>query len=172
MLCSCSLVARLPKGPIDGFKSSVLTLYSYYFAQWASRNSNISHPRKSLDTGEIPQIFKTAFVVPIHKGESRALPQNYRPVSLTSHLVKTFERVIRKSLVNYLEFNNKMNNSQHGFRQGRSCLSQLLEHYDNILKILEEGGNADVIYLDFAKAFDKVDHGILCHKLKDQKIKV
>ena len=47
-----------------------------------------------------------------------------------------------------------MNPAQHGFRQGRSCLSQLLEHYDNILKILEEGGNADVIYLDFAKAFD------------------
>ena len=75
--------------------------------------------QKSLDTGEIPQIFKTAFIIPIHKGDSRALPQNYRPVSLTSHLVKTFEREIRKSLVNFLEYKKKMNPSQHGFKQDR-----------------------------------------------------
>ena len=59
-----------------------------------------------------------------------------------------------------------MNKNQHGFRQGRSCLSQLLEHYDNILKVLEEDNNADVIYLDFSKCFDKIDIGLLCHKLK------
>ena len=49
---------------------------------------------------------------------------------------------------------------------GRSCLSQLLSHYEYILKQLEKGKNTDVIYLDFAKAFDKVDFGILLHKLK------
>ena len=63
-----------------------------------------------------------------------------------------------------------MNENQHGFRQGRSCLSQLLQHYDNILKILEEGHNADCIYLDFSKCFDKIDTGILCQKLKESGI--
>jgi len=122
--------------------------------------------RTSLDTGQIPWILKQAMITPIHKGDSRAQPKNYRPVSLTSHLTKTFERVIRSRLVDFLEENNLFNNTQHGFRAGRSCLSQLLEHCDKILHELEKGNNIDVIYLDFAKAFDKVDHGILCHKLK------
>ena len=55
---------------------------------------------------------------------------------------------------------------QHGFRSGRSCLSQLLEHHNKILEKLEKSNNVDVIYLDFAKAFDKVNHGILLNKLK------
>ena len=61
--------------------------------------------------------------------------------------------------------NNLFNNSQHGFRAGRSCLSQLLEQFDIILDILDTGANADVVYLDFAKAFDKVDHKIVLSKM-------
>ena len=59
-----------------------------------------------------------------------------------------------------------MNPKQHGFRSGRSCLSELLEHHNKILEELEKSINVDVIYLDFAKAFDKVNHGILLNKLK------
>ena len=61
--------------------------------------------------------------------------------------------------------NNLFNNSQHGFLGGRSCLSQLLVHFDRITHELESGRGVDVIYLDFAKAFDKVDHGITLKKL-------
>ena len=127
--------------------------------------------RSSLETGEVPEIFRIAYITPLHKGGARTLPINYRPVSLTSHLAKTFERVIRKPLVAFLEVNKKMNANQHGFRQGRSCLSQLLEHYDNILNILEDGQNADCIYLDFSKCFDKIDTGLLCQKLKQAGVK-
>ena len=59
-----------------------------------------------------------------------------------------------------------LNPNQHGFRSNRSCLSQLLSHYEAILSLLEEGLGTDVVYLDFAKAFDKVDFGILLSKLK------
>ena len=57
-------------------------------------------------------------------------------------------------------------------RSGRSCLSQLLEHHNKILEELEKSINVDVIYLDFAKAFDKVDHGILLNKLKKSQLMV
>lgn len=132
--------------------------------------STLSQPltvlwRQSLDTGKIPDPLKYATIIPIHKGDSRAIPKNYRPVALTSHLIKVFERLMRNNLVSYLEKHDFMNEHQHGFRPGRSCLTQLIEHYDLILHYLENGVNVDVIYLDFAKAFDKVDHGILCHKL-------
>ena len=72
---------------------------------------------------------------------------------------------MRKVLVNHLENSNFFNPNQHGFRSGRSCLTQLLTHYDNVLEMVERGDNCDVVYLDFAKAFDKVDHTILLHKL-------
>ena len=93
-------------------------------------------------------------------------PANYRPISLTSHLIKIFERVIRKRLVAHLETNNILTNKQHGFRKGRSCLTHLLKHIDDIIQSMLEGSDHDVNYLDFAKAFDKVDHEILVHKLK------
>ena len=121
---------------------------------------------KSLETGTVPEILKTGIITPIHKGGSRGLASQYRPVVLTSHLIKICERIIKAKMMMFLEVNNHINNGQHGFRRGHSCLSQLLVHYENILEGLKEGANVDVIYLDFAKAFDKVDHGILLHKLR------
>ena len=121
--------------------------------------------RKSLDTGEVPFPLKTANVVPIHKGGSCGTPANYRPVALTSHLIKIFERVLRKYIVAWMDENNLFNPTQHGFRQGRSCLSQLIAHFDNITQLLENGKNVDVIYLDFAKAFDKIDFLATMRKL-------
>ena len=65
-----------------------------------------------------------------------------------------------------MEKHELFNKSQHGFRGGRSCLSQLLAHFDHITTCLEKGYGVDVVYLDFAKAFDKLDHGITLYKLK------
>lgn len=121
--------------------------------------------KKSLEIGKIPTELKEAIITPIHKGGSRGVPANYRPVSLTSHIIKIFERILGKFLIKYLEDNKHLNERQHGFRKSRSCLSQLLQHYHLILKSLEAGRDVDVVYLDFAKAFDKVDLGILIQKL-------
>jgi hypothetical protein len=122
--------------------------------------------RQCLDLGITPPSLKFSRIIPIHKGDSTAIPKNYRPVALTSHLVKVFEKILRAKIVNYLEENNLCNPSQHGFRAGRSCLSQLLTHYDKILTLLDQGQNVDVVYLDFAKAFDKLDFNITLQKLK------
>ena len=122
--------------------------------------------RQCLDLGVPPSTLKQSNIIPIHKGDSTAHASNYRPVALTSHLVKIFEKVLRTHIINYLEENTLLNPSQHGFRAGRSCLSQLIAHYDKILSLLDEGGNVDVIYLDFAKAFDKLDFNITLTKLK------
>ena len=69
-------------------------------------------------------------------------------------------------LVNFFDEHNMFNDSQHGFRSSRSCLSQLLAHFEQVTRLLEEGKAVDVVYLDFAKAFDKVDIGITLRKLK------
>ena len=119
----------------------------------------------SLHTGEIPPALKEQYITPTFKKGDKTDPANYRPISLTSHLIKIFERVIRNKLVCHLEDNGLINAKQHGFRKGRSCLTQLLHHYDEILKNYNEGCETDVIYLDFSKAFDKVDHTMLLEKL-------
>jgi hypothetical protein len=126
--------------------------------------------RRSLDLGHIPQLLKTANIIPIHKGKSQGVPANYRPVALTSHLIKIFEKVIRKYIVAFMEENDLFNPGQHGFRLGRSCLSQMIAHYDHVTQHLEEGQNVDVIYLDFAKAFDKVDFLATMRKLRNMGI--
>ena len=125
---------------------------------------------KCMETSQIPPSLKEAIIPPIHKGGSKADPANYRPVALTSHLIKIYEKAIRNRLTKHLDQQELLNQNQHGFRPGRSCLTQLLAHFDNIVSLLEDGQNVDVIYLDFSKAFDKVDHNILLTKLSSIRI--
>ena len=122
--------------------------------------------KRSLSEGYIPMSFKQTDILPLYKKGSVGCPENYRPIANSSHLIKVFEKIVRKYIVKYLDDNNMFNPNQHGFRSNRSCLSQLLAHYDEILHQMEEGLGIDVVYLDFSKAFDKVDFHILLNKLK------
>ena len=136
-----------------------------------SCKSSLSYPlwllwHSSFQNSVIPNELKLQFISPIFKKGNRTDPANYRPVSITSHIIKVFERVMRNQLVDFLESNDILPESQHGFRKTRSCLTQLLEHVDFVLKSLNDGNEVDVIYLDYSKAFDKVDHCILLAKMK------
>ena len=98
------------------------------------------------------------------KGGSKINPANYRPISLTSHVSKVFERVIKSYLIKHLESQNLINTNQHGFVSGRSTQAQLMQHYFDVFDALQEDMRIDTVYLDFAKAFDKVNHHILIEK--------
>ena len=71
--------------------------------------------KKSLETGEIPNDWKKANVSVIFKKGSRKEPGNYRPVSLTCHVGKILEKIIKEDMVRFLEANNLFSDSQHGF---------------------------------------------------------
>ena len=120
--------------------------------------------KEIFQSSTIPEKLKFSIIPPIHKGGSKSEPANYRTVALTSHIIKLFEKVVRTKLVNFLEINGHMNDNQHGFRSGRSCLTQLLKHHDHIISLMEQHQNVDVVYLDFSKGFDKVDHNIVLAK--------
>ena len=120
----------------------------------------------SFENNFIDPCFLSQLITPIYKGGSKMEEKNYRPVSLTSHQIKIFERVIHKKIVEYLEENSLLSSNQHGFRKGCSCLSELLAHFDFLYENLSNSHDSDTIYLDFSKAFDTVDHALLINKLK------
>ena len=120
---------------------------------------------KSMNEGRIPADWRLSHVSAIYKLKgSKSEPGNYRPVSLTSNVCKLMEKIINRSLSIHLE-NGVLNNSQHGFRKGRSCQTNLIEFFDKITQWTDEGNCVDVLFLDFRKAFDKVDHERLMVKL-------
>jgi len=105
-------------------------------------------------------------VSPLFKKGKRDKPENYRPVSLTSIVGKLFESIIKDNVVDHLDKHNLIKSSQHGFTKGRSCLTNLLTFVDSVTKSVDEGNPVDIVYLDFAKALDKVPHQRLFNKLK------
>ena len=120
---------------------------------------------KSLDTGEVPADWRTANVSPVYKKGLKSAAENYRPISLTSVCCKILEHIIARNM-QHAEENNILYPLQHGFRKGRSRETQLIEFVDDISKNLQEGRQTDILSMDFAKAFDKVNHSLLIHKLR------
>ena len=120
---------------------------------------------KSLESGVVYPQYKDQIITPLHKKESRAVAENYRPICPTSHSSKTCERVVSEKIIDHLLRNNLLCKHQHGFRAGHSCLTQLLNHINIVILNFSNNKDTDCIYLDYAKAFDKVDHELLIHKL-------
>ena len=121
---------------------------------------------KSLQTNDIPEDWKKANITPIFKKGDKSLVENYRPVSLTVFFGKVMEKIVKQRIDKFLETNEQVNTTQHGFRKGRSCLTNLLVSEHSKMKIVDEGGQVDIVYLDFQKAFDKVPHARLMKKVR------
>ncbi|WP_423781850.1 reverse transcriptase domain-containing protein, partial [Escherichia coli] len=84
---------------------------------------------------------------------------------LTSVAGKILEKNIRDRLVRFLGSKNIISDNQHGFRNMRYCLTNLLDFFHNIYMNWDKQIPSDVIYIDFQKAFDKVPHERLLHQL-------
>ena len=122
--------------------------------------------RKSLDTGQVPRDWRNANITPLFKHGNRSKTDNYRPVSLTSQICKIVESVLRDKLVSHLEKYELLQPSQHAFRSGFSCGSNLLSFLETVMSLVDAKENVDALYLDLAKAFDKVPHHRLMLKLE------
>ena len=109
---------------------------------------------RSLNEGEVPEDWKTANVTPIYKKGAKSDPGNYRPVSLTSVPCRILESIIKDELMKHLTDNKLIKDSQHGFMQGKSCSTNLVEFLEKVTKTVDGGKPVDVFYLVFAKAFD------------------
>ena len=119
----------------------------------------------SFVTGIIPDDWKLASVVPIHKKDEKGSVENYRPISLTSLIMKIFEKCIRQELSNACD--ELLDPRQHGFINAKSCTTQMVPFTYDLALTLNNKAKCDVIYFDFAKAFDSVSHDLILKKLKN-----
>jgi hypothetical protein len=122
--------------------------------------------RATLETGQIPEDWKCANISAIHKKGDKSRCENYRPVSLTSIVCKTLERIIRKTMMDHMKRHHLFSTQQYGFINSRSTTLQLLNVLDMWTEALDQGDSVDVIYCDFKKAFDKVPHRRLLRKVR------
>jgi hypothetical protein len=132
----------------------------------------LCHPLKHiynlcLNSNCIPNAFKTSIVTPIHKKGSYTSLKNYRPISIISNIAKVFEKIIKNRLVEFLEKNNLLFENQFGFRPGKGTDQAIAKTTNIIYDALEKEKKCASIYLDLAKAFDTINHGILLNKMKN-----
>ena len=120
----------------------------------------------SLQQGVVPEDWRRANVAPVFKKGQKYLSSNYRPISLTCIISKLMEHIINSSIIAHARSHNIPYPLQHGFRAQRSCETQLLDFVNDIANNMQAGLQTDVCVLDFAKAFDKVSHQRLVHKLR------
>jgi len=119
---------------------------------------------KSLSEGVFPTLWKVAYISPIHKSGPAGDVSNYRPISKLSIFGKIFESIVNDHI--NISMRSYIIPQQHGFCRGRSTITNLLSYSEFLFSALDSSGQVDVVFTDFRKAFDKVNHWLLLQKLK------
>ncbi len=125
----------------------------------------------SLQQGIYPALWKDAIVTAIFKKGDRKQPSNYRPISLLSYLRKVMDKCVLIRLYTYLTDHKLITAFQSGFTSGDSTVNKLIDIYDSICSALDDGKEVRAIFCDVQKAFDRVWHRGLVHKLSSYGIK-
>ena len=131
---------------------------------------SLAHPigcilRRSFFAGQVPNIWRKSYIIPILKKGDSSLIHNYRPISITCSLAKVAESFVNKELSSFLNSINYIPQSQHGFQHSKSVTTSLLETVDDWTLALDQKKFIDCIFFDIKKAFDTINLNRLFAKL-------
>jgi len=121
---------------------------------------------RSIDEGIFPTAMKTAKVIPIYKNDSTFFVSNYRPISLLPIFSKIFEKLVYNRFIEFIDKNNILIKNQYGFQKNKSTELAVASLVSEITSSFENKKSSYCTFLDFAKAFDTVNHNIMLDKLK------
>ena len=121
---------------------------------------------QSLEQGIVPDILKLSKITPVDKGGDTTDPTNFRPISTLSVFTQIFEKLVYWQLLNYIEKYEILYQFQFGFRRGRSTEQAIAEITDNLKNAIDNNLLTCGVFLDFAKAFDTVNHNLLLKKME------
>lgn len=120
----------------------------------------------SLTTGQFPELWKSALIIPIHKGGDTNDVSNYRPISLLPLPGKLLEKIVHSRIITFLDRHKLLNDNQGGFRPGFSTQDTISAFTDDLFLALNDKETTVACFIDLKKAFDTVNHKILLKKLK------
>lgn len=121
----------------------------------------------SLESATFPTAWKKAKLVPIFKSGDSGKPENYRPISVLPVLSKLLEKSVHSQLLDFLETNKLLNDTQFGYREKRSTQLATTLFVDAIRQAAEDGKLVGAVFLDLRKAFDTISHDVILKKLRD-----
>ena len=146
---------------IYGLSPKMLTLAASHITNTITTIFN-----KSLEEGIFPEKLKSTIVFPIHKTDSKMIISNYRPISIIPILSKVFEKLMYKRITGFISKFKIIFEHQFGFQKNNSTEHAIIDLYHKIVNAIEKHEKPCCIFLDFAKAFDTVNHEILLKKLE------
>ena len=138
----------------------ILKICNNFYSEKLCEIANIS-----FITGIFPDLCKVAKVIPIHKKDNPLLCENYRPISLLPVFSKIFEKLIYKRMYAFIEKNKLIYKQQFGFRSKHSTTHALISTTESIKSLIDSGNIVGGVFIDLQKAFDTVNHNILCEKI-------
>ena len=137
-----------------------------------NKSESLAYPlslilKVSYNTGSLPKEWKLVNVVPIHEKGGKDDIKNYKPISLTCLVMKLFERILKEELL--LRTSYLLDSRQHGFLNLKSCSTNMICFTDNVVLSINDTRtlSTDLVYFDFFKAFDSVNHDLILDKLKN-----
>lgn len=145
---------------LDGIENRFLKLVAHIIMYPLADLFNLS-----LSTCELPAIFKSSRIIPLHKGGDVLNLDNYRPISIICSTAKILEKLVYNQLSQYIATNNILSEFQSGFRPNHSTTTALLKLTNDIYSSAGKGQLTGAIFIDLSKAFDLVDRYLLLDKL-------
>ena len=157
------IIAKLPNKASSGYDKINNKLLKLLKDEISKPLSDLLN--KSLVQGIFPLNMKLSEVVPLHKGNKRNVPENYRPISLLVTISKVLEKLVCKRVYGFFQSNGSLYIGQYRFRSNHSTDNTVTELLGEILKNLENKKYTLAIFLDLSKAFDTLEHNVIFKKL-------